>query len=222
MKRFIVTGTPRSGTTFLCSRLASLDNVYMDEHNGYEPFGFNCSIVDEEEYLRQLSFDHPNKIVGFKTWWDVSFMMADHLRNYDPIVLIRKDIKKVFLSYIILLKLGSDHNNSSRKINGSESITYNSMGLSYTAHQLLRSYYYSEKIDATHKMYFEDLVNNNSDNSKLEIYFDRKIDLNPNYSESDLTDYFKDPEPFLKSLRDTALSMDHKKFPDYVRENLHI
>ena len=224
MKKFMVTGTPRSGTTFLCSRLASLDNVHMDKHNGYEPFGFNCSVVDEEEYLKQLSSDHPDKIVGFKTWWDVSFMMTDHLRDYDPIILIRKDIKKVFLSYIILLKLGSDNNNSSRKINGSESIVYNTMGmgLSYTAHQLLRSYYYSEKIATIHKMYFEDLVNNSSDNSKLENYFDRKIDLNPKYNESDLTDYFKDPEPFLKVLRETALMMDHKKFPDYVRENLHI
>ena len=49
-----------------------------------------------------------------------------------------------------------------------------------------------------------------------------KINLDTGYTGSELTDYHPDPERFLSILKRTALGMDHKKLPEYVRENLDI
>lgn len=222
MKKFIVTGTPRSGTTFLCSRFAALDNVYMYSDYDYEPFSPYAGVLDEETYLEDLVTNNPNKIVGLKTWWYDSYMFTEHTRSFDQIVLIRKDVQKVFLSLIVLLRFGYDENKSSKNRIGSGELVYGDFGLRYNAHNLLKSYYYSEKMPCMEKIYFEDLVNNSYNPTRLENYFENKLDLNTGYKDSTLTDYYQDPDRFIRVLRETALSMDHKKFPDYVRENLHI
>jgi len=222
MKRFVVTGTPRSGTTFLCNRLASLDNVHMDSNYDYEPFSPYAGVLDEEDYLDNLVTNHPGKIVGLKTWWYDSYDFTGLIEDFDPIVLIRKDVQKVFLSLIVLLRFGYDENKSSKNQAGSSELVYGDFGLRYNAHNLLKSYCYSEKMPYLEKIYFEDLVDGSYDPTSLEDYFENKLDLNTNYKESVLTDYYQDPGKFIRVLRDTALSMDHKKFPDYVRENLNI
>tara|TARA_R110000868_G_scaffold261498_2_gene519640 strand:- start:248 stop:907 length:660 start_codon:yes stop_codon:yes gene_type:complete len=219
MKKFIVTGTPRSGTTFLCKQIASLDNVVMYEDWDYEPFGGYGGVLDESEYLRQLESDHPDKIVGLKAFWQDSFLMDNHIRKFHPIVLIRKDIQKVYLSLIVLMRKGYDETKSSRRRPGVESIEYSDFGLSYMANTLLKTYYYSEKMPKFFKLYFEDLL---PGNTTLDTYFENKINLDTGYIESELTDYHPDPERFLSILKRTALGMDHKKLPEYVRENLDI
>lgn len=218
-KRFVVTGTPRSGTTFLCGQFASLDNVYMPEANDYEPFGAHSGVVDEEQYLLKLREDYPDKIVGFKTFWEDSFMLREHLRSFDPIVLIRKDIQKVYLSLLVLYRSGYDDMKSSRNRPGAEIMEHSDFGLTYIAHTLLKTYYYSEKMPYLFKLYFEDLY---LGNDRLQYYFENEVDINPKYSGSELTDYHPDPQKFLDILKRTALGMDHKKLPDYVRSNLHI
>jgi hypothetical protein len=219
MKKFIVTGTPRSGTTFLCKQIAALDNVVMYDDWDYEPFGGYGGVLDEEEYLRQLQSDHPDKIVGLKTFWQDSFFMNEHLKRFDPIVLIRKDIQKVYLSLIVLYRRGYDQDKSSRWRPGAETIEYSDFGLTSAAHTLLKTYYYSEKMPNLFKLYFEELT---KENTILDDYFENKVNLDPGYTGSTLTDYHPDPERFLSILKRTALGMNHKKLPYYVRENLHI
>lgn len=218
-KRFVVTGTPRSGTTFLCNRLTALDNVYMPPANDYEPFGGYGGVLDEAEYLRGLQENNPDKIIGFKTFWEDSFLLREHLQSFDPIVLIRKDIQSVYLSLLVLYRVGYDDMKSSRGRPGAAEIYHSDFSLTYAAHTLLKTYYYSEKIPHLFKMYFEDL---HLGNSSLEYYFDRPVDINPRYSGSKVTDYHPSPERYLDTLKRTALAMDHKKLPDYVREKLHI
>ena len=218
-KRFIVTGVPRSGTTFVCKKISELHTVHMDLKPGYEPFGPDGGVLDEEIYLRRLVQDNPNKIVGLKTWWGESYLLSQHMKSYDPIVVLRKDIHKVFLSYVIMMRKGFDENHSSRNRPGVESIEHTDYSLRYLAHSVLKSYYYTEKMTHLFKLYFEDL---SKDNPRLDDYFEAKLDLDPGYKETDLTDYHPDPQRYLDVLKSTALSMDHKKFPDYIREKMHI
>ena len=218
-KKFIVTGTPRSGTTFLCKQFASLDNVVMYNDFDYEPFGAYGGVLNEEEYLRQLQENNPGKIVGLKAFWEDTFMMREHIRSFDPIVLIRKDIQTVYLSLLVLYRQGYDENKSSRNRMGASEMEYSDFGLTHIAHTLLKTYYYSERMPFLFKLYFEDL---HQGNSRLEYYFENKLDIDPKYSGSSLTDYHPDPQRFLDILKRTALGMDHRNLPDYVRANLHI
>jgi hypothetical protein len=218
-KRFIVTGVPRSGTTFVCKKIAELQTVHMDPVPGYEPFGPEGGVLDEQQYLRRLERDNPNKIVGLKTWWEESYDLHHHLKSYDTIVVLRRDIHKVFLSYVVMTRAGFDVNHSSRNRPGAESIEHTDYSLKYLAHSVLKSYYYSEKMLCTFKLYFEDL---SKDNPLLDEYFETKLDLDPGYRETQLTDYHPDPQRYLDILKDTALTMDHKNLPDYVRKKMHI
>lgn len=221
MKKFVVTGTPRSGTTFLCDRIAKLDNVYMNESSNYEPFIYGSNILDEAKYLYDLEKNHPDKIVGFKAFLGDSFFLQDHMKSYDPIVIIRRDVSKVFLSQLILGKKGADKNFSSKNRKGIESVEFNRRSLQFNAKTLLKWYYYGELIPAKVKLYFEDILEGKT-YPELDEYFGNKIDLNTNYQEADLSVYHSDYAPLIKFLRDTAISLGPENFPDYVRENLHI
>lgn len=218
-KQFIVTGTPRSGTTFLCSKLAALDNVYMPSEYDYEPFGAYGGVLDEKAFTINLRQAYPDKIVGFKTFWEDSFILREHLRSFDPIVLIRKDVQNVYLSLLVLYRAGYDDMKSSRGRPGAEKMHHSDFSLTYVAHTLLKTYYYAEKMPYLFKLYFEDL---HLGNSRLESYFKQPVDIDPKYSGSKVTDYHPDPQRFLDILKRTALRMDYKKLPDYVRSNLNI
>ena len=218
MKQFLVTGTPRSGTTFLCSKLAALDNVYMLKTNDYEPFNPWNSILDEQQYITSLRLNHPDKIVGLKTFWGDSFLLNEHIKTFDPIILIRKNIQKVYLSALVLYRKGYDENKSSKN-RGSDNLNYSDFSLQTVSHNILKTYYYSENMPYRFKLYFEDLGKHNP----LEDYFERSFDLNTKYNDNhDLTEYDPDPERFISFLKKTALAMDYKKLPSYVRENLNI
>ena len=221
MKKFVVTGTPRSGTTFLCDRIAKLDNVYMNDYSHYEPFVWGSKILDEAKYLHNLEKNHPDKIVGFKAFFGDSFFLQDHMKSYDAIVIIRRDVGKVFLSQLIKGKKGADKNFSSKNRKGIESVWFNPRSLEFNAKTLLKWYYYGELIPAKVKLYFEDILDGKA-YPELDEYFENKIDLNTNYLEADLSVYHPNYAPLIKFLRDTAISLGPENFPDYVRENLHI
>lgn len=218
-KKFIVTGVPRSGTTFVCKKIAALPTVHMDPVPGYEPFGPDGGVLDEKIYLRRLEQANPDKIVGLKTWWEESYLLKEHLESYDPIVVLRRDIHRVFLSYVVMMRKGFDENHSSRNRPGAETIEHSDYSLRYLAHSVLKGYYYTEKMPHLFKLYFEDL---SKDNPRMDDYFGAKLDLDPGYQEPELTDYHPDPQRYLDVLKTTALTMDHKKFPDYIREKMHI
>lgn len=218
-KRFIVTGVPRSGTTFVCKKISELNTVYMDPTPGFEPFSPEGAVLDEEIYLRSLEQSHPDKIVGLKTWWEESYSLNEHLRSYDPIVVLRKDINRAFLSYVVMTRVGFDEKNSSKNRPNVESIKHTNQSVRYLAHNMLKSYYYTEKMPFLFKLYFEEL---SQDNPIMDDYFEAKLDLDPGYQESELTNYYPDPQRYLDVLKSTALAMDHKKLPDYIREKLHI
>ena len=220
-KGFIVTGVPRSGTSFICQQLSNLDNVYLDRNDNYEPFSPHSKILDEFEFLKNLRMSNPDKIVGLKAFQVDAWFLDRHLQSYTPIVMIRKDIRKAFLSLFILIRRGADENWSTRNRPDVSSIEPTDREIRWQSKNILKSYYEAEKINHGYKVYFEDMVNGQS-YPELEAFFERKLNLNPNYVGSDIYSYYPDPEKLLHPLRKMAIEMGADNFPHYVRKKLHI
>lgn len=220
-KSFIVTGIPRSGTSFICQQLSNLDNVYLDRNYNYEPFCPRGKILDEFQYLENLRRSNPDKIIGLKTFHGDSWFLNQHLQSHTPIVMIRKDIRKAFLSLFILIRKGADENWSTRNRPDVSSIEPTDREMMWQSKSILKSYYEAEKINHGYKVYFEDMVNGQS-YPELESFFERSLNLNPGYVESDIYSYYPDPEKLLHPLRKMAIEMGADNFSYYIRKKLHI
>ena len=256
MNKFFIIGLPRTGTTAIAKTLNSYDNIYLynkqvEEHKDneselFEPFALtNIKVeLDWEHKLKNIIEPTYNKTYnGFKIIpGDVVYagdLTRDH--NYDPLVVIRKDIWKSIFS-----KIGATYvSNTTKTIDAYvESSRSNNADFSNFRHftprfifflsLYIKLIYDIETKFRTYidKIYFEDFIKPNTSYEKINEYFDQEIIFNLNYNNdyNVIEEYLKDANwtdeqyKILAEAIDATIQkfniMDNNKVPPYLKDIL--
>jgi len=242
-KNFVIVGTPRSGTTFVCDVLNEFDDIWIPEFPNYEPFNphnlhrlansMKNNSFDQDSIIKKFISVKSKKNVdyfGFKTFLsfhsDLKNLIKDN--DLDVILILRKDIWKVIGSMLIAI----DHNDyigSSKKhdpfifVESKREVRR----IMTFFNQLCRTYWELENLFAKdsniiEKLYFEDIVNNNIANN-LDTYFNKKIIFDHNYNDTDdINSYIGNFEE-LQSLIMEEVKKNHTHYsalPSYIVNQL--
>jgi hypothetical protein len=247
-KNFVVTGTPRSGTTFFCNTLKTYPHVWIPEFSNIdnaEPFNpvntvevsntLQLPVFDQNLVIQQLLQDKSTvnaEYFGFKTFLSYHNNMSsliDH-NQLDVFVILRKNIWSVLAS-LLLAQDNKDYNGSSKRFSpfyydGSNREERRIFTMFYS---LCKDYWYSENVWHSHprlveKIYFEDLIKPNVSFKKINNYFGQEIDFFANYTDDSVEKYFKNFDHVKKViLRRVHQSKYHfLALPDYIRTELDL
>lgn len=244
-KNFVVTGTPRSGTTFFCKTLAQCSNIWIPKFPNYEPFN-PMNIVPVSNTLQESIFD-TNIIIekflnfkqkqnfeyfGFKTFLtyhsDISSLINTH--NFDLFLVLRKNIWKVLCSQLVAMD-NKDYQGSSKRFapfcydqsNREQRRIFNMFNA------LCKDYWWSENVGNNHpnlidKIYLEDLILPNTNLQKVSSYFNQELTFSANYTEDSIGTYIEN----FSDLKEFILNMVHKAkyhyqtLPDYLLTELEL
>lgn len=202
MKKFIITGLPRSGTTVVCRTIANNNDVYMYKNgNGwYEPF--STFHLGHEEFnphgrLHDAEKDCNLPYFGFKLFAEDLITVEYCTSNgYVPFAVIRQDIWKAVFSH-----WNAEHNLANDKVctfdKSSKDYTLDRKNwtsidavpretLSRIVKKLIKWTkwaYRFEKIYKANIIYFEDITKQNALDNSLNEFFDRDITFNLNYTD---------------------------------------
>jgi hypothetical protein len=242
-KNFVIVGTPRSGTTFVCDVLNEFDDIWIPGFHNYEPFNphnlygltelIKNNAFDQDRIIKKFISAKSKKNVdyfGFKTFLsyhsDLKNLIKDN--NLDVILILRKDIWKVIGSMLVAI----DHNDyigSSKKhdpfifVESKREVRR----IMTFFKQLCRVYWelenlFAKESNVIEKLYFEDIVNNNISNN-LDTYFNKKIIFDHNYNNDDnISSYIGNFEE-LQSLIMEEVKKNHMHYsalPSYIVNQL--
>ena len=229
MKRFIVTGCVRSGTTQFCQTLANQDdiNIWHDGGN-FEPFSTPSNIYDEIGWTRHFLGNNKSEFVGFKQFSgdNTSVLEMASRFNMKMIPVLRKDIISVYLSFAIYqtkvslneltdhgsLNMGYDYETILREVGGLRRLRRN-------AFFILKQYFLWENTESYQKVYFDDMIEG-KEYPKLNEFFNRKIKFSlDGYKPMSYDNYSNDWEKLIEPLM-LALYEAKKSglFPDYINK----
>lgn len=244
-KNFIVVGTPRSGTTFVCDVLSKFDDIWIPKFPNYEPFNPNV-LIKLSQSINDHAFDHDSIIknfisfksdknaeyFGFKTFLSFHSNIRDLVKDndLDVILILRKDFWKVVGSMLIAID-NNDYIGTSKKYKPYKfEITKREVRRVITFfNHLCRTYWELEnsffnESTVIDKIYFEDLIEN-PNRPALEKYFERTIEFNHGYNDDDsIYSYIEN----FDEMRDFILSevkkykIHYSALPDYIKKQFEI
>lgn len=213
-KNFVVTGTPRSGTTFFCNTLAGHADIWIprfSDLDNAEPFN-PINTIEVSNALQLPMFDHNfvvqklielqqqnrTEFLGFKTFlaYHNNMLSLIEQTQLDVIVLLRKNIW-LALASLLLAQDNKDYNGSSKRFHA---YTYDGSNREQRRiftmfYSLCKDYWFSENVWHGHsrlieKIYFEDLIKPNATFAKINAYFGRNITFEANYQDDGIETYF--------------------------------
>lgn len=232
MTGFIVTGTPRSGTTHFCKTLNQKSNIFLPNSDHMEPLDLwndmknEDLIIDEDQFIQ----DQLSKVKGY---WGFKAFDGKYLSTsvHDlaqrnglyTFCLIRKDIRRAFLSFIVH-RYGhiinqDDFYEKWSSVKYDKKIDFNLQQIRSYAFFLVKHYYMMETKTHGLKIYFEDLISSPEVSiPEVNEYFNQEIVFKYDYQDSPLEYYFQDYEKMLQPLKD-ILDIARKQIdlPDYLR-----
>lgn len=241
-KNFIIVGTPRSGTTFLCDVLNSFDDIWIPKYPNYEPFNpnvlkkvsltVNNNAFDQDAIIKKFISYKPNKkatYFGFKTFLSFHSNLKDLIRdnNLDVIIILRKDIWKVIGSMMIAI----DHNDYLGSSKKHEPFVFEKTSreirrIQVFFNQICRVYWeleniFSKDLNIVDKFYFEDLIENNK-RPLLNEYFQRDILFDHGYNDNDdMSKYvvnFQEMKNFILE-EINQYQIHYSSLPEYIRKS---
>lgn len=244
-KNFVIVGTPRSGTTFICDALNQFDDIWIPEFPNYEPFNphnlhrltesIKNNAFDQDLIIKKFISLKSRKNIdyfGFKTFLSFHSNLKNLIKdnNLDVILIMRKDIWKVIGSMLIAI----DHNDylgSSKKYDPFvfvESKREIRRIMTFFNH-LCRSYWelentFANNFNVVEKMYFEDIIKNNNTNN-LDNYFDKKIIFDFNYDDNDSIYFYMKNFEELQDLIMKEVKKYHVHYsalPYYIKSQLDL
>lgn len=235
MNRFVVTGTPRSATTFFCSVLkkhygismvpeakgnkSPLDTELFPPHDdrikpskftGVNNYDNNRTI---EVWSDKVTNEH-TKFVGFKTFpmYHYDNLKMIEYNDLSVILLMRKNLWKVLASLITAMN-STTWNKSGLVV---KKYTYSYDPFTYymlrnTVDHIFNFLWYFENKLSRHDnyvttVYFEDLIKRNYTNNDLNKYFNSTIVFNADYDDSSKpSDYISNISEIKKQYVDPLL-----------------
>ena len=242
-KNFIIVGTPRSGTTFVCDVLNGFDDIWIPKYPNYEPFNPNVlkkvsltakhNAFDHDTIVKKFIGHKSNKgaeYFGFKTFLSFHSNLRELIKDndLDVIILLRKDIWKVIGSMMIAID-NNDYIGSSKKYQPYifEKTSREKRRILTFFNQTCRVYWelentFSKDLNILDKFYFEDLIENNRRPS-IESYFEREIVFDHKYDNNDdISKYisnFQEMKDFI--LEEVSQYQQHySALPDYISQHL--
>lgn len=230
LNKFVLTGMPRSGTTYFLQEIDKLENVSIPKVNfHYEPFAtLNINfILNYEDNIERLTESVDTDYFGFKIF---AANATNYCRLVDDdfkfIILLRKNFWKTFGS-AITARQNSDYIGSSKKyvLNDNDDKHF-VQSMENAVITMLQQYYDYETYWRNHPntlgvFYFEDLIKPNASFELLNDYFKQKIVFNANYDDSFSADkYFPKlhQKELLKWKVQTRISVP-TDIPDYLWES---
>jgi len=245
-KNFIIVGTPRSGTTFICDVLSQQEGIWIPNYSNYEPFNpvvlkivsrnIKTHAFDQDAVIKKF-INYKSKInseyFGFKTTFtnfhsDLRELIKKN--NLDVIIILRKDIWKVIGSMMVAID-NDDYIGSSKKHEPFvfESEFREKRRIEVFFNQLCRSYWeiensFQRDLKIIDKIYFEDLIIDPV-RPKLNEYFNRNLIFDTGYNDSDQIDtYIKNFQEMKDFILKEAKSFPshYSALPDYIKKELEI
>lgn len=202
MNKFIIYGTPRSCTTFLCNQLNNFDKIFMPVSNGFELYN-----LDNYSYYQLGNFYEEDKIfnkiekyakengyqfVGTKILLQQVLNLKSLIDELDLsiFVVLRRDFWKVLCSSLtsgINCAFDKSGLESTRFVYNKYDGFHKTVIIMLTD-ILLDTYYKSEKHLVSHrnfkgKVYFEDIINGSANLNPFNDYFGINLELATKYKD---------------------------------------
>jgi len=246
MKKFVVTGTPRSGTTFFCRTLEKESNILLPRFHNYEPFipqnrivssnRIGISAFDEAESIKRIvkfGIDNNFDAVGFKTFFSFHYNFEKMLEQneLDHFLILRRNVWKIFASYWMAFSK-SEFGKSSLIHEAIQIDTESVMSkiIKQTIDAVLKTYMYRSQIEQHPNhivtLYFEDFTakSGHIGDSELTEYFGKRIIFQSGYDDPQHkpSDYIKNIQEIKEKFVDPLLnSKAVAGLPQDVLESLH-
>ena len=244
-KNFIIVGTPRSGTTFVCDVLAQEQDIWIPKYPNYEPFNPAVSkrvsrdvkthVFDQDAIVKKFinyKTKLDSKYFGFKTFPSFHSDLKDLIRNndLDVIIVLRKDIWKVIGSMMIAVD-NEDYIGSSKKHEPFvfEPTHREKRRIRTFFNQTCRSYWelensFQQNLKIIDKIYFEDLINDPI-RPNLNIYFERELKFEAGYDDSDdMCRYVKNFDEMKNFILEEVKGFQthYSALPEYITRQLEL
>ena len=247
-KNFVVTGTPRSGTTFFCNYLRNYPQIWFprfSNNDNVEPFNpvnlpvvsnsLNVAMFDQDLVMQKL-FERKAtsglEYFGFKTFLSFHGNMLSLIEHnqLDVFVVLRKNIWMVMGS-LLLAHDNQNYQGSSKRFSKFhyDGSAKEERQILTMFHTLCRDYWYSENIWCNHprfveKIYFEDLIKPNASFEKLNCYFDQEINFLANYTDESVSKYFENFDQVQQIVMKNVYKAPQHflMLPDYISKELGI
>ncbi len=245
IKNFLITGTPRSCTTWFCRTLNSYDGIWIPEFTNYEPFNphgipkatnkLKVSLFDQAAVIDTIKKEAEKKDVeylGIKTFNSYHHNISDLIDTYDfsIFLLLRKNIWKVLGSLLVAVD-NKNFEGSSKRFEPFffENSNREKRRILTIFDRICLNYWLAENYFSNHKnfiekIYMEDIINGQISSEKINNFFAKNIDLSNNYKEDDISFYYKNFDEFKNYIVDYCkLSHHHySALPDYILEELDL
>ena len=241
-KNFVIVGTPRSGTTFLCDTLNDFDDIWIPKYPNYEPFNPNVlkkvsvtsnhNAFDQDAIIKKfVSYKSSKKVTyfGFKTFLSFHSNLKDLIKenDLDVIIILRKDIWKVIGSMMIAVD-NNDYIGSSKKHQPFifEKTSREIRRIQVFFNQICRVYWeleniFSKDLNIIDKFYFEDLIEN-KERPLLNEYFQRTIYFNHGYNDNDdISKYISNFQVMKNFILEEVnqYQTHYSSLPEYIRKS---
>jgi hypothetical protein len=244
-KNFIIVGTPRSGTTFVCDVLSQQEGIWLPKYPNYEPFNpsilkrvskdVKTHVFDQDSIIKKF-INYKSKMnseyFGFKTFTGFHSDLKELIRNnnLDVIIILRKDIWKVIGSMMVAID-NNDYTGSSKKHKPFifETTFREKRRIRTFFNRMCRTYWelensFQTNLNIVDKIYFEDLVSNPI-RPKLNHYFDRELAFDTKYDDKDdLYRYVENFDEMKKFILDEVkdFSVHYSALPEYILKELEL
>ncbi len=256
MNKFFIIGLPRTGTTAIAKTLNSYDNIYLysksaedykdSESELFEPFALGNLKVEldwQNKLENVVEVEFKSKYNGFKLIPGDVVYAGDLIRdyNYDPLIVIRKNIWKSLFSKIGAVYISNDEKTIDAYTKSSKNTKAD---FSNFRHFLPRFIFFLKQYiklmyevetkfqTSIDKIYFEDFIKPNKTYENINNYFGQEIIFNLNYNDdyNVVDQYLTDAnwtEEQYKILANEVNAtvqrfdiMENKKAPLYLKEIL--
>jgi hypothetical protein len=245
IKNFLVTGTPRSCTTWFCKTLNAHDGIWVPEFTNYEPFNphgipkttnkLKVSLFDQFAVIDTIKKEAEKKDVdylGIKTFNAYHHSISDLIDAYDfsIFLLLRKNIWKVLGSLLVAVD-NKNFEGSSKRFEPYffENSNREKRRILTIFDRICLNYWLAENYFCNHrnfieKIYMEDIINGQTSSEKINNFFAKDIDLSNDYKEDDLSFYYKNFDEFKNFIVSYCKSAHHhySALPDYILKELDL
>ena len=245
IKNFLVTGTPRSSSTWFCKTLNSHENIWVPEFPNYEPFNphaipkitnkLKVSLFDQFAVIDTLKKEAEKKEVdylGIKTFNSYHYSIPNLIDAYDfsIFLLLRKNIWKVLGSLLVAVD-NKNFEGSSKRFEPYffENSHREKRRILSIFDRICLNYWLAENYFCNHKnfiekIYMEDIIDGQTSFEKINNFFAMDIDLSNIYKEDDLSFYYKNFDEFKNFIVTHCKSAPYhySALPDYILKELDL